>query len=778
MAVAGVLGLIGVALFATAARTVLPVGELYAVKSAAILAVVMIVAAFRVSAHHPFDRFGTANLMTTVRAAFVALVGGLIGEPAAAPVAAFAIGMTAIVIILDGTDGWLARRGGISSAFGARFDMEVDALLIMALAILVWLHGKAAGWVLLSGLLRYAFVAAAWLAPWLSRPLPPSRRRQAVCVVQIAGLGAALAPILAPPSSGIIAATALLALAASFLIDIVWLWRARPATERLLRPESARWLALGVALVLLNASLAFRNRWPTPAVRWQGALSVEVAVCVLAMALAHPRIGSLSRRALRWFGVVWVILVIGRYADVTAPALYGRPVNLFWDLRYVPAVAAMITRVASWWLVLLIVAAAILIPVLLYAVIRWALGQVNDSITRRTERRGLAWLSVLVILLFAAGRVYNLSGFYDDESALASAFPAPVTQSLGRQARLLVTEMTGLSATVLGASPNMDASLANVRGADVLLVFIESYGAVSWDHAALSGPVSQERARLDADIHDTGRDVVSAFVESPTFGGNSWLAHISLLSGLEIRNEDANVLLMAQKRDTLISTFTRRGYRAIAMMPGLQQSWPEGIFYGFNVIYDAQRLDYKGPPFGWWTIPDQFVAARLDALELEPRSRAPLFVFFPTTGTHTPFTPTAPYQPDWPRMLTGQPYEAAAIEATWSQEPDWMNLGPSYARALGATYTWIGGLLRKRADRDLVMVLIGDHQPPALVSGEGASWDVPVHVIAARTNRHAVLDALRTEGFRSGLVPSHPKIAKMHELVPMLLNAFSGDAIQ
>ena len=103
-----------------------------------------------------------------------------------------------IVEVLDGVDGWLARRSGLASAFGARFDMEVDALLIMALAILAWQHGKAGSWVLLSGLLRYAFVAAGWLAPWMSRPLPPSRRRQTVCVVQIAGLCAAVAPIVPP----------------------------------------------------------------------------------------------------------------------------------------------------------------------------------------------------------------------------------------------------------------------------------------------------------------------------------------------------------------------------------------------------------------------------------------------------------------------------------------------------------------------------------------------------------------------------------------------------
>jgi hypothetical protein len=544
-------------------------------------------------------------------------------------------------------------------------------------------------------------------------------------------------------------------------------------SNRTRRFPRRRLATLIAALVVLDASLAFKNVWPTPAIRWQGALSVELAVCVLAMALAYSRHGALPRRGLAWLGAGWAALVIVRYADVTAPALYGRPVNLFWDMRHVSAVAAMLARVASWWLVLLVIGAAILIPLVLYKVIRWALGHLNDAMSGRTERLVLGTLAVVVIALFAAGRVYSESGFYDNESVLASAFPAPVTQSLARQTRLLVTEMTGRTGTVLGRSPAMDVSLANVQGADVLIIFIESYGAVSWDHANLAEPNAQARAKLETDVRETGREVVSAYVESPTFGGNSWLAHISLLSGLEIRDEDANVLLMRQKRDTLISAFARRGYRAVAVMPGLQQTWPEGIFYGFDVIYDGERLGYKGPPFGWWTIPDQFAAARLDAAEIEPASRAPLFVFFPTTGTHTPFTPTPPYQPDWPRMLTAHPYEQADLLSSWSQQPDWMNLGPSYARALGATYTWIGGLLHRRTDRDLVLILIGDHQPPALVSGEGASWDVPVHVIANGATRSAVLDALRAHGFRNGLMPHHPRLSRMHQLVPTLLGAFS-----
>ena len=135
------------------------------------------------------------------------------------------------------------------------------------------------------------------------------------------------------------------------------------------------------------------------------------------------------------------------------------------------------------------------------------------------------------------------------------------------------------------------------------------------------------------------RRVVSAFVESPTFGGSSWLAHISLLTGVEVRDEDTNAALMAQPRDTLVTTFSRGGYRTVALMPGLRHPWPEGAFYGFDDIYDTRTgSTTAAPPFGWWVVPDQFALARFDVLEMRRRrARAPLFVFFPTISTHAPF---------------------------------------------------------------------------------------------------------------------------------------------
>jgi len=160
-----------------------------------------------------------------IRALLVALIAALIGEPVRQEFAMAAAGAATIATLLDGADGWLARRTGMASAFGARFDMETDALLIQVLAILCWQYGKAGAWVLISGLLRYMFVAAGWVWPWIQRPLFPSLRRKTICVVQIVGLMLTILPAIAPPLSAAIAAASLAALTYSFLVDTLWLWR-------------------------------------------------------------------------------------------------------------------------------------------------------------------------------------------------------------------------------------------------------------------------------------------------------------------------------------------------------------------------------------------------------------------------------------------------------------------------------------------------------------------------------------------------------------------------
>jgi phosphatidylglycerophosphate synthase len=165
--------------------------------------------------------FGPANFVTAVRALLVLLVAGMIGRP---PDPTAVVFLGAIATALDGVDGWVARRTKTESAFGARFDVEVDALLILALAVLVWRYGKAGAWVLASGLLRYLFVAAGSVMPWMNAPLAPTKRARIICVVQIGGLLIALLPAVEPPASSVIAAVALVALIYSFAVDVGRLW--------------------------------------------------------------------------------------------------------------------------------------------------------------------------------------------------------------------------------------------------------------------------------------------------------------------------------------------------------------------------------------------------------------------------------------------------------------------------------------------------------------------------------------------------------------------------
>ena len=188
---------------------------------------IMGIALSRFRAHHPHPSFGAANVVTTIRAALTAIVCGCIGESSSTAAAAGAVSAATAATILDGVDGWLARRTQMTSAFGARFDMEVDALLILALSILAWRHDKAGAWVLASGLLRYAFIAAGWILPWMQRPLTPTQRARAICVIQIVALLVAMLPSVQPPASTIVAAIGVIALVYSFAVDTLWLWQHR-----------------------------------------------------------------------------------------------------------------------------------------------------------------------------------------------------------------------------------------------------------------------------------------------------------------------------------------------------------------------------------------------------------------------------------------------------------------------------------------------------------------------------------------------------------------------
>ena len=524
------------------------------------------------------------------------------------------------------------------------------------------------------------------------------------------------------------------------------------------------WLRLGLGWFLLNLALTIQNIWPTPWITTHNKFSFEIALLLLVLAVYAELKGVPPRRLIGWLAVGLTLLTIGRYAQVTAPALYGRPVNLYWDAQHLPRVAAMLTQVSPTWLVALASLATMVLVGGLFLALRWALGSVWAGLSQAGPRRGMAVLAAGVAAIYLAAPGLQLH--------TGRWFSNPVMPVYARQAEFLWEALIGDTQEDTLRCKTLPASdLARLAGADVLLVFLESYGAVAYDRPAFNAALAASRERLADAARRTQRGAVSAYLESPTFGGSSWLAHSSLLTGVEVREPQSYHRLLTRECDTLPDRFARQGYRTLGLMPGLRYAWPEGDFYGFQHILGERILNYRGPEFGWWRIPDQYAIARLDQLEISLAQRPPLFVFYPTISSHMPFRPTPPYQADWDRMLTQEPFEPDTLEVSLTRPPDWTDLGPAYTDALNYAFTWLAGYLEKHADSDLVIIVLGDHQPPASVSGASAPWEVPVHVITQRTD---ILESLQSAGLQPGLEPGRPTLGPMHELSAALLTVFDS----
>ena len=219
-------GLVAVLVAAHQLRAPLVQDAAYPWRVAAIAAMVLALALAGLTRHHPFTRLGPANVLTGARTLVVALLAGMATAPAS-PLRVWPLVVLATVgAVADLFDGPLARRSGMASAFGARFDMEIDALLILVLSMLVWRALPIGSWILLAGVLRYGFIVAGWALPWMNGSLPPSRRRQTLCVVQIVALIVCLGPPVPSAVVSPLAASSLALLAWSFAVDIRWLHRA------------------------------------------------------------------------------------------------------------------------------------------------------------------------------------------------------------------------------------------------------------------------------------------------------------------------------------------------------------------------------------------------------------------------------------------------------------------------------------------------------------------------------------------------------------------------
>jgi phosphatidylglycerophosphate synthase len=225
LAIEPLVGVVAQLLLVTVLAMVTPLGFegwLAGAAYAVVMGGMLMTALFRTGA----KTVGAANRVTLARAALVGSVTAFVVDSfwRPVPVVLFVV-IAAVALIGDAIDGQIARRTGCATSLGARFDMEVDAFLILVLSVFV---GHFLGpWVILMGAMRYVFVAASWVLPWLKAPLPHSMARKTVAAAQGIALVAAASGALPNIVSLMITLAALGTLVWSFGRDTIWLYRSR-----------------------------------------------------------------------------------------------------------------------------------------------------------------------------------------------------------------------------------------------------------------------------------------------------------------------------------------------------------------------------------------------------------------------------------------------------------------------------------------------------------------------------------------------------------------------
>jgi sulfatase-like protein len=537
-----------------------------------------------------------------------------------------------------------------------------------------------------------------------------------------------------------------------------------------LRPGKIDWQRLIAPTLLLlsiaglNLALAFQNVWPTLWARPTVEISLELVVVLLLLAVWGEWLGAVPRW-LRRLAIAGIgLLILGRYADVTAHALFGRPINLYFDLAHLPNVMAM-TAEARSVSDLILFAGAVFVVVSVAAVGVWlAVRTVADAMRNPVPRRCVIVIACVVLTVFAVGQGR-------DSTAINKRYALPIAPVYAKQVRFAANALAGVGpSTDFMKVDVVTSDLARLKNGDVFVFFLESYGAVAHTNAGISRAVIPRLKRLQDKLGADGWHMASAFLTSPTFGGASWLAHSSFLSGLTVSQNQDYQLLLSTRRPTMVDVFRKAGYRSVALLPGIKRAWPEGAYYGYDRVYDAPSLNYAGPDFGWWSIPDQFALERMYRNEVAPAGRSPLFVVFPTVMSHMPFGPVPPYIDDWAQVSETGAYRDDVPEAAGA-EHDWKRLRTSYGRALAYNLDMVEGFMRYRSPRNAFVVVIGDHQPPAIVSGPKADWQVPVHIF---TRTAEVLDRFVRAGLRRGAIPQGASLAKMAQFHGIILKTLHG----
>ncbi|RIY02014.1 sulfatase [Aureimonas flava] len=498
-------------------------------------------------------------------------------------------------------------------------------------------------------------------------------------------------------------------------------------------------LRIGVGLALLLAALALPTR-PGPVADLR--FPVEWFWVAGLLALLRGRAFALLCAGVVALAGVGAVLKLADWGTFLA---FSRPFDPVGDRTVLVAGWHLLSGTVGEGRALLAVGGALAAFLAALAVLAWGLAGLR-RLAGRTRgflagaALGSAVAATLLVVLAPSVPLPISAG----PSSYAVAKVADARRSFVAQA----TFARDVADDPLRAAPP-DGPLAALTGHDVLVVFVESYGRSVVEEPRFA-PRTQARLRqVEAELAAVGVGSRSGWMASPIAGGQSWLAHGTLLSGLSIDNQTRYESLLRSRRQSLNALFHAAGWRTAAVMPAITMPWPEAAWFGYDEILAAHDLGYRGRSFNWVTMPDQFTLRQIG--ELLERTPGPTMLITALISSHAPWTPI-PRMVPWDAVGDGTVFDA---QAAGGEAPDVLWRDPervrfNYGLSIDYALEALGSFVARFA-RDAVVVVVGDHQPAELVTGPGASRDVPFHVLSADP---AVLRRLEGWDLATGMVPA------------------------
>jgi hypothetical protein len=532
--------------------------------------------------------------------------------------------------------------------------------------------------------------------------------------------------------------------------------------------EPRRWrIMVGRAVTALAALLVVTvlvapSRFSTPAaflrIPAEGLIAVALILAVPARA---RRVIAVS------LGVALGVLAIVKIFDIGFYAVLDRPFDPVLDWSFVKAGVVFLSRSAGRGgaigavIAAFVLAGAVLVLVTL-SVLRLSGLVIRHRFTaiRTAGVLAFAWVGCAVLgVEMVAGVPVAAHPFYDRFVQVRAGF-----EDQDVFAREIANDP-------YRNTPGPDL-LTELRGKDVIISFVESYGRVAVEDPDMAPRVGALLEAGDRRLAAKGFAARSAFLTSSTAGGGSWLAQATLLSGLWVDNQQRYDDLLLSDRLTLNTAFRRAGWRSVGIMPGVIEPWPQGAFFGFDRLYAAADLGYRGPNFSFATMPDQYTLSAFQRTE-RAAGHPPVMAEIPLISSHAPWSPI-PSLIDWKKVGDGSVFKAAAgagDPADVILQRGGSRVRADYERSIEYSLNTLISYVDTYGGDNLVLVFLGDHQPSPVVTGQGASRDVPITIVA---HDPAVLDRIAGWGWLDGLKPGpDAPVWRMDTFRDRFLAAFS-----